>query len=253
MKKDRIPDDLPELPVRPEPTAEELLKEILDKTMTGDTEELAKALLFRFDSFAGVISAPIKELMKVKGMEHSAAKFITDIPRFFRRYIDDMNSPNLRVYSTEIAYKLVRNKFFGRKTEIIVLVILNSKGQVVYNNIIAEGSVSMVPVYIKQIMQLCVEYNADTIILAHNHPSGNPSPSKGDVVATKEVQMAVESIYVTMHDHMIFTDTDYFSMRGSGWLESIVRGTEQVRQNALAEAMADERAWLETQKNRGEE
>ena len=228
-----------------EPSAEELLKNILDHSMEGDTEAVTKGLLARFDSFAGVLNSPVRELMKVKGMERSAAEYIASIPMFFRKYMDDMNSQDLRVYSTEVAYKLIRNKFIGRKTEIIVLVILNSKGRVVYNNIISEGSIGMVPVYIKQIMQLCVEYNADTVILAHNHPSGNPTPSKGDVVATKEIQMALEGIYVTLHDHLIFTDVDYFSMRSSGWLDKIIKATEAFRRQSLAEARSDEKKWLE--------
>ena len=228
-----------------EPTAVDLLKNILDHSMVGDTEAVAKDLLERFDNFAGVINSPVRELMKVKGLERAAAEYIAALPVFFRKYMDDMNDPGLRVFSTEVAYKLIRSKFLGRKTEIIVLIILNSKGRVVYNYIISEGSITMVPVYVKQIMQLCIEYNADTVILAHNHPSGNPAPSKGDAVATKEVQMALESIYVTLHDHLIFTDTDYFSMRSSGWLEKIIKATEDFRQQALAEALADEKKWLE--------
>lgn len=237
--------NLRETPIGTEPSAEELLKNILDHSMSGDTDAVTKALLTRFDTFAGVVNSPVHELMKVKGLELSAAEYIASLPMFFRKYMDDMNDPGLRVFSTEIAYKLIRNKFLGRKTEIIVLIILNSKGRVVYNNIIAEGSISMVPIYVKEIMRLCIEYNADTAILAHNHPSGNPAPSKGDAVATKEVQMALESIYVTLHDHLIFTDTDFFSMRSSGWLEKIIQATEEFRQKALADALADEKKWLE--------
>lgn len=92
-----------------------------------------------------------------------------------RYYQEDLHNADVRIYNTDSAYQILKNKFYGRKTEIIVAMILNSRGQIVYNNIITEGSVSIVPVYIKKIIQLCIDYDADTVILAHNHPSGNLS------------------------------------------------------------------------------
>lgn len=205
-----------------------------------DTASLAARLLEAFDTFSGVINAPVKELVKIQGIGRTTAEFIHTLPLFFRYYMEDLHNSEVRVYNSDTAYTLIKNKFYGRKNEIIVLMILNSRGQVVYNNQIAEGTVSMVPVYIKKLIELCLEYDADTVILAHNHPSGNPAPSRGDITATKEVQMALESIYVTLSDHLIFTDTDYTSMKKSGWLEDITRSMEHYRQAALREALKAE-------------
>ena len=205
-----------------------------------DTASIAAKLLETFDSFSGVINAPVKELVKVEGVGKNTAEFLHALPQFFRYYMEDLHNSELRVYNAETAYSLIKNKFFGRKNEIIVLMILNSRGQVVFNNQVAEGTVSMVPVYIKKLIELCLEYDADTVILAHNHPSGNPAPSRGDIAATKEVQMALESVYITLFDHLIFTDTDYTSMRKSGWLEDITRSMEHYRQAALREALKAE-------------
>lgn len=222
-------------------TSQEMLEMLLYQCLPRiDTSPIAAELLKNFDSFSGVINAPVKELVKVAGVGKSTAEFIHTLPLFFRYYMEDLHNSEVRIYSSDTAYTLIKNKFYGRKNEVIVLMILNSRGQVVFHNQIAEGTVSMVPVYIKKLIELCLEYDADTVILAHNHPSGNPAPSRGDVTATKEIQMALESIYVTLADHLIFTDTDYTSMKKSGWLEDITRSMEHYRQAALREALKAE-------------
>lgn len=222
-------------------TSQEMLEMLLYQCLPRiDTNQIAADLLKSFDTFAGVINAPVKELMRIGGIGRAAAEFIHSMPQFFRFYMEDMQNNDMRVFSSDSAYKLIRNKFVGRKNEIIVLMILNSRGQVVYNNIVTEGAVAMVPVYVKKVIELCFEYNADTVVLAHNHPSGNPAPSRGDIVATKELQMALDSVYVTLYDHLIFTDTDYTSMKRSGWLDDIAKSAEQFRQAALREALTAE-------------
>ena len=205
-----------------------------------DTSKISAELIKTFDSFSGVLNAPVRELMTVDGVGKSTAEFIHSLPSFMRYYQEDLHNADVRIYNTDSAYQILKNKFYGRKTEIIVAMILNSRGQIVYNNIITEGSVSIVPVYIKKIIQLCIDYDADTVILAHNHPSGNPAPSKGDIISTKEVQMALDSIYVSLGDHLIFTDTDYTSMKKSGWLDDISRSMMQFRQSTFKEALIAE-------------
>lgn len=222
-------------------SSQEMLEMLLYQCLPRiDTSSVAADLLKEFDTFSGVINAPVKELMRVGKIGKASAEFIHSLPIFLRFYMDDLQNKDVRVFNSDTAYSLIKGKFFGRKNEIIVFMILNSRGQVVYNNIIAEGSVSMVPIYIKKIMELCIEYDADTVLLAHNHPSGNPAPSKGDIVATKEVQIALDSIYITLSDHLIFTDTDFVSMKKSGWLEDISRSMEHFKQAALREALAAE-------------
>lgn len=206
-----------------------------------DTNKLAAELLKRFDTFSGVINAPVKELVKVEGVGMSTAKFLHQLPQFMRFYMEDMTNATKRVFSSETAFELIRGKFLGRRNEIIVLMILNSRGQVIYNNVVSEGSVAMVPVYIKKVIELCIEYDADTVFIAHNHPSGNPAPSKGDIVATKELQLALESVYITLSDHLIFTDTDYTSMKKSGWLEDIAKASASFKQAQLNDALIAEK------------
>ena len=119
------------------------------------------------------------------------------------------------------AFAAVQNKFFGRKTEIVVLLILDSKGYLKYMGIVNEGSVHGVPIYIRQIARLCLLYDADAVYLAHNHPSGNCTPSRQDIQTTKEIELALSGIDVILSDHFIFTDEDYLSMRATGVLQKL--------------------------------
>ena len=102
-----------------------------------------------------------------------------------------------------------------------MLLILDSKGYLKYMGIVNEGSVHGVPIYIRQIARLCLLYDADAVYLAHNHPSGNCTPSRQDIQTTKEIELALSSIDVILSDHFIFTDEDYLSMRATGVLQKL--------------------------------
>ena len=98
-------------------------------------------------------------------------------PALFRLYIESKQTVRERITDTQMAFHAVQSKFFGRRTEIVVLLILDSKGYLKYMDVVNEGSVRGVPLYIRELVRLCLLYDADTIYLAHNHPSGNCTPS----------------------------------------------------------------------------
>ncbi|MEG1426598.1 MAG: JAB domain-containing protein [Oscillospiraceae bacterium] len=207
---------------------------------------MSERLLKKFGSFSRVLNASTRELIKVVGIGKSTADFLHMIPQFARYYLDDMNTSTRRVFDNQSAYNQLKSKFIGRRRECVVAMILNSRGAIKFNNVISEGSISQVPIYVRELVQLCIEHDADTVILAHNHTSGNPAPSRGDIVATKEIQLALDGIYVNLEDHMILTDTDYSSMRKSGWLSDVTAATAQFRKNMIVSAReAEEEIQLE--------
>lgn len=196
----------------------------------GDTNPTAHRLLQKFGSFDRVLDAPYEELLKVKGIGPSAATFLKLIPAVSRRYLEEKALEKGRAYSIEEAAQILIPKFVGRQKEAIAVLLLDSKGIPLYSGIVAEGSIHAVPVYVREIIQLATNYGADTLILAHNHPSGNAAPSTGDITATKEVLRAVESVNMTLGDHLIIAGNDYTSFRKSGWLQALAE--EQIRKNA---------------------
>ncbi len=209
-----------------------------------DTRKTAEALIKKFGSFSSVLVAPKDQLLKVEGIGESSAIFLTQMPDFARYFIVDIERVKKRVFNTETAYEQMRHKFTGLLKECVAVMLLNSRGQVIFNDILWHGSVAQVPVYVRELVALCLHYEADTIIMAHNHPSGNPAPSKGDISATKELQIALDGVYVGLEDHLIITDTDYTSLAKSGWLSDIATATDMYRKNILLAAKQAEESLL---------
>lgn len=208
----------------------------------GDTRPVAEAMIKKFDDFASAINAPESELLKIKGLGEKTISYLKTIPDISRFYLDGMNKISKRVFDVNSAYDYLKYKFVGMTKECVAVIILNSRGKIMFNDILWQGTVSQVPIYVRELVALCIHYDADTIILAHNHPSGNPAPSKGDIAATKELQMALESVYVTLGDHLIITDTDdYTSLRKSGWLSDLATASDMYRKNILITAKNIER------------
>ena len=184
----------------------------------GDTNELAHRLIDQFGSLSGVFHAPFEELLKVKGVGRISALLLRFIPQLCRVYYEDLSKDKIRVFEAEQAADILRRKFIGRTNEVVVLLLLDSQCRLILSEVVNEGTVNTVPVYVRRIVELAVRYNASAAILSHNHPSGNPVPSKGDIDATVSVYQALKAVEVPLRDHIIFGDTDYISLSHLGIL-----------------------------------
>ncbi len=187
-----------------------------------DTNPIAHKLLNRFGTIAGVCDAPISELTKTKGISENVAVLLKLIPQLSRYYIDAQTESQNRVFDTDSAIALLSPQFIGRKNEIVVLALLDSKNRVLYTGIVTEGNVNTVPMYIRDIITLAATYNAAEAIIAHNHPSGSVMPSQGDIIATRKLYAAMETIDVHLQDHIIFGHPDFLSMKDCGLLRHII-------------------------------
>lgn len=196
-----------------------LLKDLLADSVE-DSEAVCTNLFKTFGSFYAIINAPLTELVYIEGLGAKGATLLSSLKNVLKTYIDDINEPKEKIYNTESAYEVIKNKTKNLKEEGMGVMILNSKGFVVFNDIVSVGSMGVVPIHIRKIVNLCIVHGADTAIIYHNHPSGNPMPSKSDIRATKEIQLALECIYVTLYDHIIVADNDYCSLRKAGWLST---------------------------------
>ncbi len=224
---------------------EKLLEEALGYVLpASERAGKAEALLERFGGFEGVFLAPQEELQKVLGPE--AARYLHVTTELARVYLEDKSQDLKRVYDTDSAVELFRPKFLGRKTEAVCLLLLDSRGRLLYNDILSEGSVSAVPIYIRRLLQLCILYDAQHVILAHNHPSGNAAASRNDITATHQVEMALESIDATLNDHIIFAGEDYNSFARSGWLNTVKEDVRAYRRQETENARQKERELLKS-------
>lgn len=215
-----------------------LLKETLAYILPdGEAEQVCDSLLSALGSFDGVFAAPEEVLRDIPGVGPEAARFLRLVIRLSQSYLEERSWNLRRIYDTASAVEMFRPKFLGRKTEAVCLMLLDGRGRMVYNEIICEGSLSEVPLYLRQVLQLCIEYKVEEVFLAHNHPSGMAVPSQNDLVVTDRLLVALDSINVVLCDHIIFADESYYSFLGSGVLnrqEDIMKQaqleeTEEVR------------------------
>lgn len=105
-------------------------------------------------------------------------------------------------------------------TERLRVMFLNTDNRLIYDETMAEGSVNETPIYPREIMRRSLEVGATAIILAHNHPSGDPSPSRGDIEATSRVAAAGNALGIQIHDHLILARSGWTSFRALGLLQA---------------------------------
>lgn len=198
-----------------------------------DANAAAAALLDRFDRFSNILDASADQLIKIPGVDQRTAEILSSYPAVLRQYQDSKSQMRERILDTATAYQSVKGKFFGRKSEIMVLQILDSRSFLKFMGVIAEGNTHSVGLYLRDVIRLCLDYQASAVYIAHNHPSGNCLPSGADISTTKELILALSGIDVFVADHFIFTDTDFLSMRESGILKSIKTDIMEIKKQVI--------------------
>lgn len=177
-----------------------------------DTNPIAHALIQRFGSLSQVMEAPVEELEKVPGMGAGAATFLSLITAVGRYYLVNRTSQTEILRTIEQCGEYLVPFFYGKRNETVYLLCLDAKCKVLCCREVGEGSVNSANVSIRKIVEVALNANATTVILAHNHPSGLALPSAEDVQTTRQVAMALDAVEVTLADHIVVADDDYVSL-----------------------------------------
>ncbi len=181
-----------------------------------NTNVIAHELLNKFGTVDAVFDAPINMLKEIEGVGESAAifiKMISGLARIYmeRKFKNDEKAPEISDINDRITLK-----FIGRSEELVVVVLFDAKGKVIYEGVVNKGTVNAVDIYARKIIELIVLYNASSVILAHNHPSGFAVPSVEDIESTAKLNKILQSMHVSLLDHIIVADGDYVSLRECG-------------------------------------
>lgn len=185
----------------------------------GDTKPLAKALINRYGSYAAVIAAPTSELLRLRGVGPHAATAIKLVQAAALRAAraELMDRPVLNAPEKLEAYLIAA---LGReKTEHFRVLYLDTRNRLIADEAQGKGTVNHTPVYPREVFKRVLELHATALILVHNHPSGDPKPSREDCEMTREIQQAAGMLGVVVHDHVIVGNGRCFSFRGAGLLE----------------------------------
>lgn len=182
-----------------------------------DTNEIAHALLEKFGTLAQVLDANLADLEKVPGMGSSSALFLKLLSAAGRRYQISRTESASILRTIEQCGAYLQPRFFGRKHEAVFLLCMDAKCKVLACKQVGEGSVNSAGVPIRRIVETALSANATMVVLAHNHPSGLALPSADDIQTTKRLAVALDTVEITLIDHLVFSDDDYVSMAQSGY------------------------------------
>ena len=177
----------------------------------GDTNPIAHRLLDYFGSINLVFDARYEDLLKIEGIGENTATLLKSIPHLTREYLNAGNN-NKILNSTSLAGEYLIPKFVGRTEETIILTMLDNKMGVIKCVILTEGSVNSAHLNTRKVVELCIQYQAATIVLAHNHPNGVAQPSTADIITTKKLKDALFLINVELVDHIIVANDTFISM-----------------------------------------
>ncbi len=192
----------------------ELLELVLFRAIPRrDTKDLAKRLIARFGSFAEVINAPVARLKEVKDVGEAV---ITELKlihasalRLTRSTI--IEKPALSSWQQVIEYVTAAQAYEHR--EIFRILFLDKKNRLIADEIQGTGTVDHTPVYIREVVKRALELSSTAIILVHNHPSGDPAPSRADIDMTKMIEIAAKPLGISVHDHIIVGRTGHASLK----------------------------------------
>ena len=192
----------------------ELLLKLADNRR--DQKITAKLLLNTFKSLRGVLEASTEQLKKIKGIGDANIFGLKLVQSVARRYLKEQIIGENFIQSSENVLDYLHHNLRDRGREVFLIVLLNGRNQILDIVELFEGTLTTSSVYPREVIKLILEKDAAAVIFVHNHPSGNPNPSKDDQTLTRKLKAACATIDVQLHDHLIIAGNDYTSMADKG-------------------------------------
>jgi DNA repair protein RadC len=197
----------------------ELLELLLFRTIPRqDVKPLAHLLLETFGDLNRVVTAAPARLLQVKGVGEAVVQDLKILEAVAQRMMRArvMHKPVLSSWDALLDY--CHSSMAHRETEQFRILFLDRKNTLIADEEQAKGTVDHVPVYPREVVKRALELNASALILVHNHPSGDPTPSQADISMTMQVQEACRVLNLTLHDHLIIGKERELSFRAQGYL-----------------------------------
>ncbi len=193
----------------------ELLELVLFRSIPRrDVKPVAKELLKRFGTFAEVLAAPAPRLMEVEGIGESVVNDLKIVEAAARRIAKGAvaKRPVLSSWSAVLDYCRTAMAFADR--EQFRLLFLDKRNALIADEVQQSGTVDHTPVYPREVVKRALELSATALILVHNHPSGDPTPSSADIKMTRDIIDVAKPLGITIHDHIIVGREGHASFKG---------------------------------------
>jgi DNA repair protein RadC len=178
-----------------------------------DTKPIARRLIAQFGSFAGALAASVPQLLDIDGLGEAGVAALKTV-----------HAAAARLAKAEVLYRPVLNNWdrlmeyllavlARARTEQFRVLFLDNRNRLLADEVLGQGTVNHTPVYPREVVKRALELHATAIILVHNHPSGDPSPSREDIDMTRDIKQAAATLSIILHDHIIVGNGQWLSFR----------------------------------------
>lgn len=182
----------------------------------GDTKPIAKALLAEFGSLAGVLNADAGALQRTKGVGKTSAAALKSVALAARRMARSELSEKPLLSSWQALIDYLSIDMAHLKIERVRVLYLDTKNRLIDDHHVGDGSIDEATIHPREVIRRAMDVGAAALILVHNHPSGNPEPSRADIQITQKIAEAGRLLGVTVHDHVIVGREGHVSLRAKG-------------------------------------
>lgn len=183
-----------------------------------DVKPLAKELIRKFGSFIDVINAKYEDLIQIKGIKENtifALKLVqTAMERASYQKLEQDNNPVISNWDVLVNH--CRSSIGYSDIEIFKVILLDNRLKFIGEEIMQQGTVNQVAIHPREVIKLAVNKGAVSIVLVHNHPSGDVTPSKADINITKQIKVAAEMLDINLLDHIIVSKNITYSFKDHG-------------------------------------
>lgn len=182
----------------------------------GDTKPIAKNLIAQFGSLAGVLNADPAALQRVKGVGESSAAALKSVAIAARRMARNEVSAKPVLASWQALLDYLAIDMAHLTVERVRVLYLDTKNRLIDDHHVGDGSIDEAAIHPREVIRRAMDVGATALILVHNHPSGNPEPSRADIQITRRIAEAGRLLGVTLHDHVIIGREGHVSLRAKG-------------------------------------
>lgn len=196
----------------------EMLELVLFALPRRDTKPLARALLLRFGSFTRAISAPVQDLLSIDGLGEAGVAALKSVHAAALRLMraEVIDQPVLNNWDRLMGYL---NAVLSReRVEQFRVLFLDNRNRLLADEAQQRGTVNHTPVYPREVAKRALELHATALILVHNHPSGDPTPSRDDIAMTQQIKAAAGALSIVLHDHIVVGNGRWLSFLKEGLL-----------------------------------
>jgi len=181
-----------------------------------DVRPIAKKLVDRFGTVSAALAAAPERLMEIDGIGEATAAYLRATHLLLQRAAGDQIRDRPVITNWAALLNYVKLALRHERSEQARVLYLDRKNKLIADEIAGRGTVDHAPIYPREIARRALELSASAVILVHNHPSGDPTPSRADIDLTREIEKALAPLEIRLHDHLVVGASETVSMKAKG-------------------------------------